>query len=132
MASSGVEAIRKKGYIHIDCIDRVDHCGNWNPRSAERPITGVIVGTRAVGVKTTGVVKGIDFVSQHSNHRSDPIHSTSVPKVEAILLRDVVEGNNCLYWRIARPLDENGQEQGISCRSNRNVPRDNCYSFWND
>ena len=70
------------------------------------------------------------FVSQHSNHRSDHIQPTRVPKVEAILLWDAIEGNNCLYWRIARPLDDNGQEQGISCRSNRNVPHGNCYRFW--
>ena len=53
-----------------------------------RPITGVIMGARAVGVKSTGVVKGIDFVSQHSNHRSDHIQPTRVPVVDAILLWD--------------------------------------------
>ena len=100
-------------------------CGNHR-----RPITGVIVGASAVGVKSTGVVKDIDFVSQHSNHRSDHIQSTRVPKVEASLLWDVIEGNNCLHWRIARPLDDNGQEQGISCRCNRNVPHDHCNRYW--
>ena len=78
----------------IISIDRVDHCGNWNPRSAERPITGVIVGTRAVGVKTTGVVKGVDFVSQHSNHRSDHIQHTRVPRGIPIVGL-AVKGNNC-------------------------------------
>ena len=34
------------------------------------------------------------FVSQHSNHRSDHIQSTGVPR------------SNCLYWRLARPLGE--------------------------
>ena len=88
------------------------------------------MGASAVGVKSTGVVKDIDFVSQHSNHRSDHNQFTRVPKVEAILLWDAIEGNNCLYWRIARPLDDNGQEQGISCRCNRNVPHDNCNRYW--
>ena len=37
----------------------VVRCGNHR-----RPITGVIVGASAVGVKSTGVVKGIDYVSQ--------------------------------------------------------------------
>ena len=41
-----------------------------------------------------------------------------------------IKGNNCWGWRIARPLDDNGQEQGISCRSNRNVPHDNCIRYW--
>ena len=61
----------------------VVRCGNHR-----RPITGVIVGASAVGVKSTGVVKGIDFVSQHSNHRSDHIRPTRVPVVDAILLWD--------------------------------------------
>ena len=78
------KAVGKDTNIAIDCIDRVDHCGNWNPRSAEQSITGVIVVLwehRAIDHRSdcestwesiTGVVKGIDFVSQHLNHRSDP------------------------------------------------------------
>ena len=53
-----------------------------------RSLTGVIAGASAVGVKPIGVVKDIDFVSQHSNHRSDHIQPTRVPVVDAILLWD--------------------------------------------
>ena len=73
MTSRGIEC-RGKGTNYIDCIDRVDHCGNWNPRSVCRALhhrsdsstdyraVGATVCT--VGVKSTGVVKGIDYVSQ--------------------------------------------------------------------
>ena len=78
---------------------------------------------------TTGVVKGIDFVSQHLNHRSDqPTYKSAISRSNPL---GISRRKQQLFdWRIARPLDDNGQEQGISCRSNRSVPNDNCYRSW--
>ncbi len=70
-----------EGTIHIDCM-RVDHF-------VAREIPGVGVHHRS-GERHR-------FVSQHSNHRSDPIELTGVPLVGAIHCGLATEGNNCLY-----------------------------------
>ena len=125
-----VDGVEAMGRIHMSIANRVDHLWSKFPGvNQDRDHRSGYCGHQ--------VALGEEPWESHRNgerHRfCEPVRITGVihstcksPKVIPLW-----EPTAQLFvWRIARPLDDNGQEQGISCRCNRNVPHDNCNRYW--